>query len=69
MLRRQARLRREYLYRKTSENNNRKLNESKDKIKNSLENSTQIHGDLRAQAIQLEDKLRWNDEGNIIMFI
>lgn len=66
MLRRQARLRREYLYRKLVEDKHKQLQEKKDRLKRSLEEGIPIHGDLRKEALQLQDKLKWNDEGNII---
>lgn len=63
MLRRQARLRREYLYRKTAEIKHKSLQDKKERIKKSLEEHTTIHGDLRRDALELQKKLKWNDEG------
>lgn len=63
MLRRQARLRREYLYRKSLENRRRTIQEKKERIKLSLEQGTTIHTDLRKSAIHLVDKLKWEDGG------
>lgn len=63
MLRRQARLRREYLYRKSAEDKHNKLQEKKDRIKRSLDEGIPIHGDLRREALTLQDKLKWNDQG------
>lgn len=63
MLRRQARLRREYLYRKSAEDKHKSLQDKKERIKRSLEENIPIHGDLRKEAIQLQDKLRWTDKG------
>lgn len=63
MLRRQARLRREYLYRKVAEDKHNQLQEKKDRLKRSLDEGIPIHGDLRREALALQDKLRWNDEG------
>lgn len=63
MLRRQARLRREYLYRKAVESKHKTLQDKKSKIKKSLEDHTPIHGDLKKDALMLQDKLKWNDEG------
>lgn len=63
MLRRQARLRREYLYRKSNEDKHNKLQEKKDRLKRSLDEGIPIHGDLRKEALSLQDKLKWNDEG------
>lgn len=63
MLRRQARLRREYLYRKSVETKHKQLQEKKDRLKRSLDEGIPIHGDLRREAIDLQDKLKWTDEG------
>lgn len=63
MLRRQARLRREYLYRKSVETKHKQLQEKKDRLKHSLEEGIPIHGDLRREAIELQDKLKWTDDG------
>lgn len=66
MLRRQARLRREYLYRKCAEDKHKQLQEKKDRLKRSLDEGIPIHGDLRREALSLQDKLRWNDEGWLV---
>lgn len=66
MLRRQARLRREYLYRKSVEDKHKQLQEKKDRLKRSLEEGIPIHGDLRREALALQDKLRWTDEGKAL---
>jgi len=63
MLRRQARLRREYLYRKQVESKQKALQDKKDRLKQSLEENTPIHTDLRRDAVQLEKKLKFQDEG------
>lgn len=63
MLRRQARLRREYLYRKTAEIKKTTLENKKDRIKKSLEEHIPIHGDLRKDALDLQKRLKWTDEG------
>jgi U3 small nucleolar ribonucleoprotein protein IMP4 len=63
MLRRQARLRREYLYRKNAEDKFKSVQAKKDKLKHSLEENIPIHGDLRKTAIKLQDKIEWEDEG------
>lgn len=63
MLRRQARLRREYIYRKSVESRHKQLQDKKEKIKKCLEENIPIHGDLRREALQLQDKLKWNDAG------
>lgn len=63
MLRRQARLRREYLYRKNTEIKHKVKQDKKERIKKSLEDHTAIHGDLQRDAIELQKKLKWSDEG------
>lgn len=68
MLRRQARLRREYLYRKTVEDKHKQLQEKKERLKRSLEEGIPIHGDLRREALSLQDKLKWTDDGELWNF-
>ena len=63
MLRRQARLRREYLYRKTAEIKHKTTQDKKERIKKSLEEHVPIHGDLRKDALELQKKLKWSDDG------
>lgn len=66
MLRRQARLRREYLYRKAVEDKHKQLVEKKNRLKKSLDEGIPIHGDLRREALALQEKLNWTDEGKYI---
>ena len=63
MLRRQARLRREYLYRKTVEDRQKTIQDKKNRIKKSLSDNVRIHGDLQKDALNLQDKIEWEDEG------
>ncbi|KAL1122668.1 hypothetical protein AAG570_002995 [Ranatra chinensis] len=63
MLRRQARLRREYLYRKSLEIRNKSIQEKKEKIKRSLEEGTPIDTKLRKDALNLVEKIRWEEGG------
>ncbi|CAG5119467.1 unnamed protein product [Candidula unifasciata] len=63
MLRRQARLRREYIYRKTIEERERTIQEKKDKLKNAIDENKQIPTALKADAISLQKTLNWEDEG------
>ncbi|KAK6633885.1 snoRNA-binding rRNA-processing protein imp4 [Polyplax serrata] len=63
MLRRQARLRREYLYRKSLEEKKRNILEKKEKIKHSLTNSVLIPTQLRKEALSLQESLEWEDGG------
>ncbi|KAG8288321.1 snoRNA-binding rRNA-processing protein imp4 [Homalodisca vitripennis] len=63
MFRRQARLRREYLYRKSIEDRHRKIQEKKERIKRSLEQGTTIETTLRKEAVNIVHKLDWEDSG------
>ncbi|XP_022184237.1 U3 small nucleolar ribonucleoprotein protein IMP4 [Nilaparvata lugens] len=63
MLRRQARLRREYLFRKALENRRRVTLDKKERLKRSLEEGTQIDTDLRRHALKFVDKVQWDDKG------
>lgn len=63
MLRRQARLRREYLYRKSVQDKLKSIQEKKDKLKRSLEENIPIHPDLRKSALSLQQKIEWEDLG------
>jgi len=63
MLRRQARLRREYLYRKGVEERQRAIQDKKDRLKRALEENRFIDGDLRRDALQLQKSGDWDDAG------
>lgn len=63
MLRRQARLRREYLYRKSVQDKIKTIQDKKDRLKTSLEENTPIHHDLREKALHLQKKIEWEDAG------
>lgn len=63
MLRRQARLRREYLYRKSVEDKQKSIQAKKDQLKRSLEENIPIHGDLRKEALALQKKIEYEDKG------
>lgn len=63
MLRRQARLRREYLYRKAVEERKRIILEKKEKIKRSINESVLIPSELRKEALELQKLIQWEDEG------
>ncbi|ESO97212.1 hypothetical protein LOTGIDRAFT_201859 [Lottia gigantea] len=63
MLRRQARLRREYVYRKTQENKLRTIQENKQAIKNSLDENKRIPSHLSEKAIDIQKTIGWDDEG------
>jgi len=61
MLRRQARLRREYLYRKSLETRQKVIQDKKERLKHCLDENVPIHYDLRAEALHLQEKLEWDD--------
>jgi len=63
MLRRQARERREYIYRKSIEDREKTIAEKKTRIKRALEDNKQIPTDLRKDAISIQQTLGWEDEG------
>ncbi|KAK6185351.1 hypothetical protein SNE40_007604 [Patella caerulea] len=63
MLRRQARLRREYVYRKTQENKLRTIQENKQTIKKSLDENRRIPSQLAEKAIDIQKTIGWDDEG------
>jgi len=63
MIRRQARLRREYLYRKSLEDKKKTIQDKKDRLKSSLDNNQPIHTDLKRDALKLQKKLDWDDQG------
>jgi len=63
MLRRQARLRREYLYRKSIQHKINAIQEKKDIIRRNLDENTPIRPDLRKSALYLQNKIQWEDAG------
>ncbi|XP_011141549.1 U3 small nucleolar ribonucleoprotein protein IMP4 [Harpegnathos saltator] len=63
MLRRQARLRREYLYRKSVQEKLKGIQEKKDKLKRCLDENIPIHPDLRKNALYVQRKIEWEDAG------
>ncbi|KAK3771339.1 hypothetical protein RRG08_055117, partial [Elysia crispata] len=63
MLRRQARLRREYIYRKTIEERERAIQEKKQKLADAIEENRQIPTDLKKDAVSLQKSFKWEDEG------
>ncbi|KAK3101303.1 hypothetical protein FSP39_002538 [Pinctada imbricata] len=62
-LRRQARLRREYIYRKSIEDRERTILEKKQRLKSALDSNSLIPTDLRKDAIDLQKTLEWEGEG------
>ncbi|XP_070657573.1 U3 small nucleolar ribonucleoprotein protein IMP4 isoform X2 [Bos indicus] len=63
MLRREARLRREYLYRKAREEAERTAQERKDKVRRALEENRLIPTELRREALALQGSLEFDDAG------
>uniref|UniRef100_A0A8D1M7A0 IMP U3 small nucleolar ribonucleoprotein 4 n=1 Tax=Sus scrofa TaxID=9823 RepID=A0A8D1M7A0_PIG len=63
MLRREARLRREYLYRKAREEAQRTAQERKDKVRRALEENRLIPTELRREALALQGSLEFDDAG------
>lgn len=69
MLRRQARLRREYLHKKSSEIRQNKINDKKSHIEKSLQTGKTIHGNLQREAVELQDKLKYNTNGELMFSV
>ncbi|CAH7225539.1 Imp4 [Phodopus roborovskii] len=63
MLRREARLRREYLYRKAREDAQRSVQEKKERVKRALEENQLIPTELRREALALQGSLEFDDAG------
>nr|KAF6369148.1 hypothetical protein mMyoMyo1_010549 [Myotis myotis] len=63
MLRREARLRREYLYRKAREEAQRAAYERKEKVRRALEENRLIPTELRREALALHGSLEFDDAG------
>ncbi|XP_017773204.1 PREDICTED: U3 small nucleolar ribonucleoprotein protein IMP4 [Nicrophorus vespilloides] len=63
MLRRQARLRREYLHRKNKEDKFKTIQEKKGRVVSSVTSNRLIHGDLQRHAVDLQKRTEWDDEG------
>ncbi|XP_060108524.1 U3 small nucleolar ribonucleoprotein protein IMP4 [Heteronotia binoei] len=63
MLRREARQRREYLFRKAQEERLRAVEEKKEKIKKALDENCLIPTELRREALRLQKSIEFDDEG------
>ncbi|XP_043221994.1 U3 small nucleolar ribonucleoprotein protein IMP4-like [Amphibalanus amphitrite] len=63
MLRRQARLRREYLYRKSIEEKQRTTQDKKDRLKAALAENRPLETDLRYEGLRLHEQGEWDDAG------
>ncbi|XP_055116972.1 U3 small nucleolar ribonucleoprotein protein IMP4 isoform X5 [Symphalangus syndactylus] len=65
MLRREARLRREYLYRKAREEAQRSAQERKERLRRALEENRLIPTELRREALALQGSLEFDDAGGV----
>ncbi|CAF0786697.1 unnamed protein product [Rotaria sordida] len=63
MLRRQARLRREYIYRKTIEQRQKTIEDKKNRLKQAIDENRKIPTDLRDDALKLQQQTDWDDAG------
>ena len=64
-LRRNVRLRREYLYRKSLEGKERTIYERKKRLRECLREGKQIPTELRGEEAALREQLKFDDDGNI----
>ncbi|EFO98441.1 hypothetical protein CRE_02673 [Caenorhabditis remanei] len=62
MIRRENRLRREYIFRKSLEEKQKTLEEKREKIRDALENNTKIDYNLRKDAIELAKGSDWGGQ-------
>lgn len=62
MIRRENRLRREYIYRKSLEERQRAVEEKREKIRDALENNKKIDTALRKDAIELANGAEWGGQ-------
>jgi len=62
MLRRQSRLRREFLYRKGIEEKKKAIQQNKERLKEALEEGKRIGPNLRKTALSLQRSLKWDDD-------
>ena len=69
MLRRDARLRKEFLYKKALEQTDRELNDRKKRLKDALESNKPIPAELKKEASLLAQALAFDDNvsGNYII--
>ena len=58
--------RREYLHKRSNELRQNTLNEKKNKIEENISNVKTIHGTIQSEAFSLENKLKFNIEGNFL---
>ena len=62
-MRRKARERREYLYRKEVESKHRAIQDKKDRVKNALSSNRLLDTDVKRDALQLAKSGAWDDAG------
>ncbi|CAF1099968.1 unnamed protein product [Adineta steineri] len=63
MLRRQARLRREYVYRKSIEQRQKTIEDKKKRLTEAINENRKIPTDLRDDALKLQQQADWDDAG------
>ncbi len=63
MLRRAARERREFIYRKTIEQRQKAIEDKRERLKNALDENRLIPTDLRKDALELQKNTDWKDDG------
>ncbi|CAF0970348.1 unnamed protein product [Adineta ricciae] len=63
MLRRQARLRREYIYKKSIEQRQKTIEDKKKRLKQAIDENRKIPTDLRDEALKLQQQTDWDDAG------
>lgn len=68
MIRRNARERREFIHKKISEIRQNKINEKKSKIEKSIQTGKTIHGNLQREAVELQDKCKYNTGKRSFLF-
>lgn len=61
MLRRQARLRREFIYGKSQERKQAAVLEKKKAVKRSLEENKEFHSTVQKEALRFQDSLEWDE--------
>lgn len=62
MIRRQARLRREFIYRKSLEEKQGAIQSRRDRVKDALSKNSKIPTDLRKDAVKLVEKIPWGSQ-------
>ncbi|KND04966.1 snoRNA-binding rRNA-processing protein IMP4 [Spizellomyces punctatus DAOM BR117] len=65
MIRRQTRMRREYLYRKALETKDRQIYERKQELREALESGKPLSGSLRQEAEELRKELQYDENQNV----